>query len=116
MSDRSSHSRPGWGDQRENPPGEYTVYALNSVNLVCKFYIYCFYQTSILKLVMDDRTQNLGGVHTRGQSHPPYLKLSFNTRELEDLVCSYLHNSFLHTHKCQPLLLTFTQTRHKYPQ
>ena len=36
--------------------------------------------------------------------------------ELEDLVCSYLHNSFLHTHKCQPLLLTFTQTRHKYPQ
>ena len=52
MSDRSSHSRPGWGDQREKRPGEYTVYALNSVNLVCKFYIYCFYQTSILKLVM----------------------------------------------------------------
>ena len=24
--------------------------------------------------------------------------------ELEDLVCSYLHNSFLHTHECQPLL------------
>ena len=34
--------------------------------------------------------------------------------ELEDLVCSYLHNSFLYTHECQPLLLTFTHTS-KYP-
>ena len=41
-----------------------------------------------------------------------YVTISNSACELEDLVCSYLHNSFLHTHKCQPLLLTFTQTRH----
>ena len=33
---------------------------------------------------------------------------------VEDLVRSYLHNSFLLTHECQPLLLTFTHTRHVY--
>ena len=55
-------------------------------------------------------SEQAGGIHL-------YLSHGWiHACELEDLVCSYLHNSFLHTHECQPLLLIFTHTRHKYPQ